>query len=121
MRTGEREGKELHCPFCGKELGRPTTLKLDSSEEALGGACKTCGAFFIVDPTSKNVGEIMMQALSVAADNLSKNVADLVAGEDYEDAVLSYDWRTHRSAGRVQGFRDGYGRLYIVKWNKKSN
>ncbi len=94
-------------------------LKLSSLENVLGGTCKTCGAFYIVDPTSKNVGEIMVQALGVAAEHLSKSVSDLVAGEDYEDAVLSYDWRTHLSTGSVQGFMDGYGRLYIVKWRQK--
>ncbi len=74
---------------------------------------------YIVDPTSKNVGEVMMQALGIAAEKLSKDMSDLVAGEDYEDALLSYDWRTHRSPGISKGFMDGYGRLYIIKVKQK--
>ncbi len=62
----------------------------------------------------------MVQALGEAAKHVSKSFSDLVAGEDYEDAILSYDWRTHQSAGPAKGFMDGYGRLYIVKWKPKS-
>lgn len=61
----------------------------------------------------------MAQALGEAAKHLSKSFSDLVAGEDYEDAILSYDWRIHQSTGPVKGFMDGRGRLYIVKWKQK--
>jgi hypothetical protein len=47
-------------------------------------------------------------------------VSDLVPGEDYDDAVLSYDWRRHRSPGISKGFMDGYGRLYILKVKQKT-
>ncbi len=88
-------------------------------EEVLGGTCRTCGAIFIVDQSGKNVGEVMMQALGMAADRLSKDLSEMVPGEDYEDAILSYDWRTHRSSGISTGFMDGSGRLYVVKAIKK--
>ena len=87
-------------------------------ESVLGGSCGSCGALYIVDPTSKNVGEVMVQALGMAAEKLSKDISDLVAGEDYEDTILSYDWKRHRSSGEPQGFTDGQGRLYFVKVKK---
>jgi hypothetical protein len=90
-------------------------MTVNATERVLGGTCRTCGAIYIVDPTSKNVGEVMTQALSVAAERLSKDISELVVGEDYEDAILSYDWRTHRSPGISRGFMDGYGRLYVIK------
>lgn len=93
-------------------------MRISAMENVLGGTCAQCGSLFIVDPTSKNVGEVMMQALSMAADQLSKDSSEMVAGQDYEDAVLSYDWRTHRSPGPPKGFMDGYGRLYIIKIKK---
>jgi hypothetical protein len=93
-------------------------MTVTKTETVLGGTC-TCGAIYIVDPTSKNVGEVMMQALGMAAQKLSKDLMDLVAGEDYDDAVLSYDWRTHRSPGESKGFMDGYGRLYVLKVKQK--
>ncbi len=63
----------------------------------------------------------MSQALGEIAEHLSKSFADLVAGEDYEDAVLSYDWKTHRSSGKAQNYMDGNGRLYIVKGKPRTN
>jgi hypothetical protein len=99
-------------------LDRPTMMRISSMEKVLGGTCAKCGALYIVDPTSKNVGEVMMQALSVAAAQVSKDSSEMVPGQDYEDAVLSYDWRTHRSPGAPKGFMDGYGRLYVIKIKK---
>jgi hypothetical protein len=73
-----------------------------------------------MDPTGKNVGEIMAQALALAGEALEKDISELQAGVDYEDVILSYDWRTHRSSGVSGGYMDGYGRLYIIKPNKKT-
>ncbi len=118
MRSGTRESLDPTCPFCGSKLERPATIEISAMETALGGMCGTCEAFYIVDPTSKNVGEVMMQALGLAAEKLSKDLSEMIAGEDYEDAVLNYDVRTHRSTGISKGFMDGYGRLYILKVKK---
>jgi hypothetical protein len=90
-------------------------MAISTVESALGGSCGSCGALYIVDPTSKNVGEVMVQALEMAAKKLSKEISDMVAGEDYEDAILSYDWKRHRSSGEPHGFMDGQGRLYLIK------
>ncbi len=83
-------------------------------EKAQGGSCG-CGAIYLMDPTGKNVGELMAQALALAAEKLSKDVSELTPEVDYEDAVLSYDWRTHRSSGLSAGYMDGSGRLYMIK------
>ncbi len=94
-------------------------MTISVMEKAQGGKC-VCGAVFLVDSTGKDVGTMMAQALGMAADALSKSVGDLVPDEDYEDAVLSYDWRTHRSTGVSAGYMDGYGRLYIMKVKKRA-
>lgn len=88
-------------------------------DTALGGACSGCEAIYLIDPTNKNVGMIMMQALELAARKLGRDMSGLVAGEDYEDAVLTYDVRTHRSTGAARGITDGYGRMYMLKVNVK--
>jgi hypothetical protein len=62
---------------------------------------------------------MMAQALVAAADILKKEIGDLVPDEDYQDAVLNYDWRNHRSTGDVHGYMDGSGRLYIMKVRAK--
>ena len=119
MRTREPgRGSAHQCPFCGAELKRPGELSAGPGEKAQGGSC-TCGAVYLVDPTGKNVGELMSLGLTLAAEKLSKDISDLTADEDYEDAVLSYDWRTHRSSGPSTGHLDRYGRLYIIKVKEK--
>jgi len=61
----------------------------------------------------------MMQSLQLVADELGRDPATLVSGEDYEDEILSYDLRTHRSSGIPKSVMDGHGRLYIIKILKK--
>ena len=70
--------------------------------------------------TGKNVGEIMLKALTLVASSLSTDVTDLNCGEDYDEVILSYDWRTHRSSGASRRFGGGQGSLYIVKPRAKS-
>lgn len=89
-------------------------------EKVLGGTCRSCGALSIFDPTGKNLGEAMVQTLELAARELSKDVSDMIAGEDYDDVILSYDLRTHRSSGEAKGFMNGHGRLYVLKVKKRT-
>lgn len=115
MKEAAREGLELSCPFCRGKLARPAEMKINAMETVSGGTCGTCGALYLLDSTGKNVGEIMMQALDLVAARLSKDSSDMIAGVDYEDTVLSYNWRTHRSTGEAKSFMDGCGRLYVIK------
>ena len=115
VRTGARDNIEPTCPFCKTSIERPAEIAIDASDKALGGKCRKCGAWYIVDQTGKNVGTVMMQALELAGRELSKEATSLVSGEDYDDAVLNYDLRTHRSTGESKGHMDGRGRLYMIK------
>lgn len=119
MRSGPREGVELICPFCRTPLARPRELQLRSAETVSGGRCATCGALYLLDPTGRNVGEVMTQALAITAEELSRDLTEIVPGEDYDDMILSYDWRTHRSAGEATHHLDRSGRLYVIRIKKK--
>ncbi len=61
----------------------------------------------------------MMQALGIIADKAAKDMTEMVAGVDYEDVILSYDWRLHRSKGESKGHMDGSGRLYVIRIKPK--
>lgn len=119
MREREK-AVEPRCPFCDAALKRPEAMDAGDGERVLGGTC-SCGVIYLVDATGKNVGAIMAQALAMAAATLDKNVWDLDPDGDYEDAVLSYDVRTHRSTGPVTGYMDGYGRLYLMRLRAKTS
>lgn len=118
MRTRE-EAVAPRCPFCDAALKRPEAMQGGESEQVQGGSC-SCGAVYLVDPTGKNVGMVMAMALNIAAEKLGKRISDLDSENDYEDAVLSYDWRNHRSIGKVTGYMDGYGRMYVVRMRERT-
>jgi hypothetical protein len=92
-------------------------MSISAMEKTQGGTC-TCGAVYLVDPTGKNVGTVMVQALGIAAEALGKDLNEMTPGQDYEDAVLSYDWRTHRSSG-ISSHPGGSGSLYIIQVKKR--
>jgi hypothetical protein len=119
LRTEPREGVEPVCPFCRTRIARPAEITISPMERVLGGKCVKCGALYVCDPTGKNVGEVMMQSLDLASRELSKEASDMIPGEDYDDVILSYDWRMHRSSGQPRGGMDRYGRLYVIKAKKK--
>jgi hypothetical protein len=119
LRTEARESVEPVCPFCRKPIARPAEITISPIERVLGGKCSSCGALYLVDLTSRNVGEVMLQALDLASKELSKEASDMVAGEDYDDVILSYDWRRHRSSGEPRSFMDRHGRMYFLKIKKK--
>jgi hypothetical protein len=119
--TGGRENIEPRCPFCGTGLERPVERALNSYETVLAGTCRKCGALYIADPTNRGVGELMAQALALAAEQVSREASDLAADEDYEDVVLNYDIRRHRSSGVNRGFADGRGRMYVLKLKTKTS
>ncbi len=106
------------CPFCWGSLSYPEEIRVND-ETVLAGKCFACGARFIVDPTGMNVGEVMVQALGMLAQRLGKNLESLIDGEDYEDCVLSYDVKQHQCLGPPRRYRDGYGRLYVIRCKKK--
>lgn len=119
MKVREEKNLPPQCPFCGAPLKRPGEMKIGPTDVVQGGRCG-CGALYLADPTGKNVGLMMAQALVAAADMLEKEIGDLVPDEDYQEAVLGYDWRNHRSTGVSQGYMDGNGRLYIMKVGKRT-
>lgn len=103
------------CPFCWGSLGFPEEIRLSETETVLGGQCFLCGAHFIIDPTGKNVGEAMVQGLQMAAEELGKDLAMLIPGEDYEDCVLCYDVKLHKCMGPATKFLGGYARMYVIR------
>lgn len=90
-------------------------------EIILGGKCFFCGARFIIDPTGKNVGEVMVQGLQMVADELGKDLTMLDPDLDYEDSVLIYDLKHHASAGPAGNLIDGNARMYVIRSKKTRN
>jgi hypothetical protein len=101
------------CPFCRKEIDRPTKNSLRPVSPFPVGHC-SCGAVYVSDLTGKNGGEALLEALATLCDNDEEKAWSLEEGEDYTMKVVGYEAKTHSFTKRGH-YKDGKARLYIVK------
>lgn len=113
MPTLRLRGEPPACPFCGAALPRPKP-RPGTSSLLPGGAC-ACGARFVVDPTGRNGGDALLEALADASGGDRARSDFLVPGRDYDELIENYDVQLHRWIKGVRGYRRGMARLYLVK------
>jgi hypothetical protein len=112
--TLRRTGERAKCRFCGRSLPRPKKRD-DALNPNLPGASCPCGAFFVVDPTGRNGGVALMEALTDAAGGKAGAGNFMVPRRDYNDYIENYDTQAHRFITGFRGYRRGMARLYLVK------
>ncbi|MCI4624477.1 MAG: hypothetical protein L3V56_00785 [Candidatus Magnetoovum sp. WYHC-5] len=118
----EREDKSVLtaplCPFCRECFLPPaevsTTLGFFS-----GGVCSKCGAVYVYDASSKNMGEAFMDALVYACKEDWDYAMSLEAGKGYDDVYMSYVERNHSiSIKQAKTFYEKMGNMVFVKLRK---
>ena len=88
-----RSGVRAVCRFCSLTLPRPKNRE-DALHPLLpGGKCR-CGAVFVVDPTGRNGGVALIEALTDASGDLAA-AGFMIPGTDYEDFIENYEPRDH--------------------------
>lgn len=108
LNTSRDRTKPAICPFCRQHLERPQELD-GLWFEFEGGVCR-CGAHFALDPTARNGGAVLLQAIVQASGGDWDEALTLRPGTDYdEDFVGRYDSRTHRVGGPA------FGTLYFIR------
>jgi len=101
------------CPFCGQEITPPHPFD-DFLYEFDGGEC-SCGAIYGFDPTSRNGGMVMMQAMVQACKGDWEKAQALSSEIDYmEDIIQRYSSMTHRV--NAPG---AFGTLYFIRLKSK--
>jgi hypothetical protein len=96
------------CPFCRQRIERPEELD-GLWFEFDGGRC-SCGAQFALDPTARNGGAVLLQALVQACGGDWDQALTLSPGVDFdEDIVGGYNALNHRVGGHA------FGTLYFVR------
>ncbi|MGQ9688200.1 MAG: hypothetical protein ACUVXF_05350 [Desulfobaccales bacterium] len=101
------------CPFCRQRIEQPQELD-GLWFEFDGGAC-ACGAHFAFDPTARNGGAVLLQAVVQACDGDWDRAITLSPGTDYEEGFVGrYNSLTHRVGGHA------FGTLYFVRLKKPS-
>ena len=97
------------CPFCGAALPRPGEVGEGEWYDFLGGECK-CGAVFAYDPTARNGGAVLLQAMLMAADGDMDRAMGMAPGVDYDEGhVHNYDGLAH------QVDHNAFGTLYCIR------
>ncbi len=102
----QREDKstltEPRCPFCEALIERPTDVSYELGE-IYGGRC-VCGAVYTCDPTGRNLGEALMDALVLLTGFDWQEALSLTPEVDYEERILNYDVRNHKLIPRAVMF-----------------
>ncbi len=112
--TLRRTGERAKCRFCSRSLPRPARREDALHANLPRGAC-ACGATFVVDPTGRNGGVALVEALTDAAAGDRGKASYMVPGRDYNDFIENYEPRAHRYIPGFRGYRRGMARLYLVK------
>lgn len=96
------------CPFCRQRIEPPKELD-GLWFEFDGGSCP-CGAHFALDPTARNGGAVLLQAVVQACGGDWDQAITLAPEVDYEEGSLgSYSSLNHRVGGNA------FGTLYFVR------
>lgn len=98
------------CPFCGRNVMPPQPVTSDVYYEFDGGTCP-CGATFSFDPTARNGGAVLMEALVLACGGDWDRALEMSPDIDFEEGLVrKYSSRTHRV-----GEPGAFGTLYFIR------
>ncbi|RJR41725.1 MAG: hypothetical protein C4567_08615 [Deltaproteobacteria bacterium] len=101
--------KPAQCPFCRREILPPREIKGGQWFDFPGGYC-ACGAVFALDPTARNGGAVLLQAMLMACKGDMERVLGLSLETDYEEGhVHKYNDRTHQVEPQA------FGTLYFIR------
>lgn len=97
------------CPFCRREILPPREIKGGQWYDFAGGYC-ACGAVFAHDPTARNGGAVLLQAMLMACDGDMERVLNLSSETDYDEGhVNRYNGLSHRVEPQA------FGTLYFIR------
>jgi hypothetical protein len=96
------------CPFCRQRIERPQ--EVDGLWFEFDGGICSCGAHFAFDPTARNGGAVLLQAVVQACKGDWDEAITLSPGVDFEEGFVgNYSALNHRVGGR------GFGTIYFVR------
>jgi hypothetical protein len=110
----QRKTQAPNCPFCGQEIPPAEPMEDSFLYEFDGGYC-SCGATFCLDPTSRNGGAALIQAMVQACKGDWDKAQDLSPSEDYQEGIITkYSPLVHRV--NAPG---AFATLYFIRLNSK--
>ena len=101
--------QSARCPFCRREILPPREIKGGQWYDFAGGYC-ACGAVFAHDPTARNGGAVLLQAMLMACNGDMERVLSLSSETDYDEGhVQHYNGLTHQVESTA------FGTLYFIR------
>jgi hypothetical protein len=107
-------GERAKCRFCSRSLPRPKKREDSLHPNLPGGRCP-CGACYVMDPTGRNGGVALIEALQEASGLKQGDAAMLMRERDYDEFIENYEHRHHTYITGFRGYRRGMARIYLVK------
>jgi hypothetical protein len=96
------------CPFCRQRIEPP--VELDGLWFEFDGGVCACGAHYTLDPTTRNGGAVIQQAVVQACGGDWDKAITMAPETDYEEGLLKqYNALNHRVGGHA------FGTIYFVK------
>ena len=110
----QRKTQPPQCPFCGQEIAPPQPMEDSFLYEFDGGHC-SCGSTYCFDPTARNGGAVLMQAMAQACKGDWDKALELSLDLDYQEGVVNnYSVLTHRV--NAPG---AHGAIYFIRLKSK--
>ena len=106
--------KPALCPFCRREILPPREIKGGQWYDFTGGYC-ACGAVFAHDPTARNGGAVLLQAMLMACGGDMDRVLSLSSETDYDEGHINrYSGTTHKVEPQA------FGTLYFIRLREET-
>lgn len=108
------KGEPAACFFCKAVLPRPKKRPWNVHSVLPGGKC-SCGALYVVDPTGRNGGHALIEALEDVCGGDRDRALRLERDRDYEEFIENYDPRPHQFIKGFRGYARGMARMYLIR------
>ena len=100
--------KPPFCPFCRQRIEPP--VELDGLWHEFDGGVCACGAHFAFDPTTRNGGTVLLQAVVQACGGDWDRAITLALPTDYDEGIITqYSALNHQVGGNA------FGTIYFVR------
>ena len=106
--------KPALCPFCRREILPPREIKGGQWFDFNGGYC-ACGAVFAHDPTARNGGAVLLQAMLMACGGDMDRAMSLSVETDYDEGLIKrYSGTTHKVEPQA------FGTIYFIRLREEA-
>lgn len=110
----QKPKERASCPFCHHKIPRPAPVFETKHTSFDGGSC-TCGAVYLVDSTGRNMGEVLLNAMSILG------IADKMHEVSFEEKIFLYEKVDHTLIKKKKSVRYKGQKILFLRLNSNSS